>query len=195
MPDTLPYLRLHPRDFFSDPDFIAMTNEQAGAYIRLFCMAWLSDPPGTLPNDDERLAALCQANAMAWGGIKAAVMAPFRLIDGRWHHPLQRREYESATQFRERQSDNAKRGWEARKGSHRTATAMPPHTSGNAKPMPPSPSPSPSKERARAFTALGEERPANCDDATWDGVCRAHATEKARRDRNAEAARQNGFHA
>lgn len=182
----LPYLRMHPRDFFSDPNFIAMTNEQAGAYIRLFCMAWLSDPPGTLPNDDDRLAALCQANAMAWSGMKTAVMAPFVLKDGRWHHPLQTREYAETMAYRTRQSDNATKGWQ-RRGK---ATAMPPHQSGIATAMPPSPSPSPEKYSARAQSSpLGPKKPEGIDDATWEGIQIAERTKQ----RNAEAiARQNG---
>lgn len=180
--NDLPYLRLHPRDFYSDPDFIAMTNEQAGAYIRLFCLAWLSDPPGTLPNDDERLASLCQANAMAWSGMRVAVMAPFRLIEGRWHHPLQKRELEATAQFRERQSSNAKRGWEIRK-------SMPPHSSGIATAMPPSPSPLPTKTSARApYSREDEEIIAN-DPATRMAL-EAAAKVKARND--AARARQNG---
>lgn len=168
-PDSLPYLRMHPRDFFCD--IVHMTNEQAGAYARLYCMAWLGSPIGTLPDDDERLATIAGVHAMAWRGIKAAVMEPFRLIDGRWHHPHQTGEAGKAIAFSERQRANANMRW---------------HGSGNAKPMPPSPSPSPVKS-ARASGTI------NLPPEAIEGM-RQLAELKAQREERRRLARQNGAH-
>ena len=74
-----PFFAFYPADFASDINVEAMTAEQVGVYILLLCKAWQHDPPGTLPNDDERLARWGRITPARWQEIKAGVLAAFTL--------------------------------------------------------------------------------------------------------------------
>lgn len=56
--DKPPSFQFYPRDFLSSGAVTMMTPEARGGYVMLLCHAWLSDDPGTLPDDDSALAAL-----------------------------------------------------------------------------------------------------------------------------------------
>jgi uncharacterized protein YdaU (DUF1376 family) len=44
----------------------------------LLCNAWLEDPQGTLPDDDEELAALARVSMEEWKAIKPVLMSAFQ---------------------------------------------------------------------------------------------------------------------
>jgi uncharacterized protein YdaU (DUF1376 family) len=51
-----PAFQLYARDFLTSEKIQLMPLEAVGAYIILLCQAWISDPIGTLPDDDAALA-------------------------------------------------------------------------------------------------------------------------------------------
>lgn len=51
----LPYFKLYPADFLSDPPVIAMSDEELGFYWRCLLVAWLDDG---IPEDRKALAKL-----------------------------------------------------------------------------------------------------------------------------------------
>ncbi|MBA1156913.1 DUF1376 domain-containing protein [Microvirga mediterraneensis] len=64
-------------------DTAHLTNEEHGAYLRLLMFAWRS-PDCALPDDDVKLARMLGLTAKKWASLKVAVMAFWRLEDGRW---------------------------------------------------------------------------------------------------------------
>jgi uncharacterized protein YdaU (DUF1376 family) len=53
-----PAFQFYPRDFIASRTVALMSPEARGGYIMLLCHAWLSDDPGTLPDDDRVLSVL-----------------------------------------------------------------------------------------------------------------------------------------
>jgi uncharacterized protein YdaU (DUF1376 family) len=92
-----PFFAFYPADFANDINVEAMSTRAVGAYILLLCKAWQSDPPGSLPNNDQILARLARLDAVEWAEVSAGVLACFELrTDGRLHQPRLRREYDKA---------------------------------------------------------------------------------------------------
>ncbi|MEK7952804.1 DUF1376 domain-containing protein [Luteolibacter soli] len=101
-----PAFQFYPQDFLVGTAIF--TAEQAGAYIRFLCYQW---EHGALPDDIETLARLggCHGNAVASVRAKFDVGADGLLRNARLE---QIRNEQKA--FRDRQSQNAKNGWEKR---------------------------------------------------------------------------------
>jgi len=55
-----PAFQYYPKDFLSSRKVTVMSAEQVGAYWLICSHAWLSTPPGTLPDDDQLLARLAR---------------------------------------------------------------------------------------------------------------------------------------
>lgn len=92
-----PFFAFYPADFANDINVEAMSTLAVGAYILLLCKAWQSDPPGSLPSNDQILARLARLDAVAWAEVRAEVLACFELrTDGRLHQARLRREYDRA---------------------------------------------------------------------------------------------------
>ena len=81
-----PSFQFYPRDLLTSRTVLAMTLEERGAYLFLLSHAWLSDQPGTLPNDPRLLAALSGAGER-WSSIAPSVLAAFTILDGRLVQP------------------------------------------------------------------------------------------------------------
>jgi len=136
-----PAFQLYARDFLTGTTFF--TAEQVGAYIRLLCHQWES---GSIPNNETIIAQVtgCQNNGLA------SVMKKFEVgDDGNLRNARLEKVRSDQLRFREKQSQNAKDGWEkrknetseiakpsAKKGAKRKPRPMPP-------PMPDGCSPSP----------------------------------------------------
>lgn len=105
------FFAFYPADFANDIHVEAMSTLQVGAYVLLLCKAWQSDPPASLPNDDQILARLARVDAVIWQEIKAGVLVPFRLgTDGKLHSKRLRQEYEAAQKRMRIAKENGRKG-------------------------------------------------------------------------------------
>jgi uncharacterized protein YdaU (DUF1376 family) len=80
-PARRPWFKFCPDDWLADPEISAMSAEQEGAYHRLLCYAWKSEPACTLPNDQRTLAKLSRLERR-WTKLAAAILAQFEETDG-----------------------------------------------------------------------------------------------------------------
>lgn len=115
-----PFFAFYPADFAGDINVEAMSTLAVGAYILLLCKAWQSDPPGSLPNNDQTLARLARLSAVEWAEVSAAVLACFELRpDGRLHQARLRAEYDKAISVMKAKRKGGQKGAEvtnARRG-------------------------------------------------------------------------------
>lgn len=123
-----PAFLFYPSDFSSDGKVEAMTTEQVGAYILMLCKAWMEEPAGSIPNDDQILARWARMDAVQWAGNKQAVLSPFTLgTDCRWHQKRMRLEYDTLCAVRKRREKAGKKAAAERwmnKGENANRTAI-----------------------------------------------------------------------
>ena len=81
--DRPPSFQFYPADFLADMPVMLMTPEQRGGYISLLCHAWLSDNPGTLPNDD-RILAILSGLGDRWEACREPIAKAFRVTTHYW---------------------------------------------------------------------------------------------------------------
>lgn len=79
--NPFPYMPLYPRDLMADPHVRAMRLDEFGAYIRLLTVAWDEEPVGTLPNDEETLAAYAGVPLALWQRMCVRVLRPFKISE------------------------------------------------------------------------------------------------------------------
>ena len=97
MPKSYPYFPFYPDDFLSDSAVRRMRSPAIGVYAVLLCIAWRSDPPGTLPNDDEAIRDWVRFDGddEEWECIKTQFMRAFVVgSDGRLHQKRMELEYQ-----------------------------------------------------------------------------------------------------
>lgn len=86
--DKAPAFQYYPKDLLSSQKVSVMSAEEFGANWLLASHAWLSEPPGTLPNDDRLLSKLARVTEEFFREHKDVIMSPFRLRDDNtWEHP------------------------------------------------------------------------------------------------------------
>ena len=101
----------------------AMTPEEVGGYIRLLCHQWDS---GSVPNDDKAIGAITRWTLDAIASIRHK----FGISeDGTLKNARLERVRADQVEYRLKQSENAKKGWN---GSGRTARRMRRHSDGIA---------------------------------------------------------------
>jgi len=125
-----PAFSFYPKDFMADT--ILLNTEQVGAYWLLCCAAWVGLPgfeQGYLPSDTVSLAAITRLAPERWGQISPAVMAHFRLEDGRYFHKRLLQELHRQQQKSQTAKGSAERRWN---GCERIAKALPTQGEGNA---------------------------------------------------------------
>ena len=117
------FFAFYPKDFADDIDVCSMSTLAVGAYILLLCKSWQSDPPCSLPNDDQILARLARLDAVSWAEVRSGVLSPFTMeADGsRWHQKRLRTEYNKAVAAMKQRSERARKGGQA-KHANRTAS-------------------------------------------------------------------------
>ena len=114
-----PYFPQYVNDFLADVS--GWPVEAVGAYARLQCQAWRDQPVGSLSNDDEVLALKAGVSLVVWREIRPIVLSLCRTgTDGRVHFPRLRTAFEEHRRYSKSRSENAKRGWDKRKGESRT---------------------------------------------------------------------------
>lgn len=75
--------RLHsaaiPNPYETPTNTTNLRSRGVAAYVFLLCQAWLEDPPATLPNDDDELAAMARISRAEWDAIKPILMPALKL--------------------------------------------------------------------------------------------------------------------
>ena len=112
----LPYIPLNVSDFLADDKVALMNTEEVGAYILLLCRAWQQDPPGTLPNNDEYLAAWARCSVLKWNQLKPMVMKPFRFDEDGWHMDRMIKDHNQVSGTLQKRREAAVKGAQARWG-------------------------------------------------------------------------------
>lgn len=125
---TAPSFQFYPSDFLASSKVDDMSMTERGIYITLLCKCWLDNG---LPNDMRRLAKMVGMKQPQFERVwsNGLVSECFHLAGGKFHNKRLDIERQKQKANRQRQSDNAKAGWQKRG----TAAAMPPHQSGNAR--------------------------------------------------------------
>jgi uncharacterized protein YdaU (DUF1376 family) len=127
-----PAFQFFPRDFLSSPKVDRMAMPERGAYITLLCRCWLDNG---LPTDLTELAHFCRMKPAQFDRMwkSGKIRECFHERGGKLHNERLDAERRKQTSYRQRQSDNAKAGWQSRGN----ATALPDidqqHASGNAR--------------------------------------------------------------
>src|ERR1700722_1388656 len=103
-----PAFQLYARDFLTSEKVQLMPLEAVGAYILLLCQAWLSDPPGTLPDDDAALAIFSRLGDR-WPEFKAQLCACFSSANGRLVSDRLHKGFLELEQYRQKQSEGGKK--------------------------------------------------------------------------------------
>jgi uncharacterized protein YdaU (DUF1376 family) len=118
-----PAFQFFPRDFLSSPKVDRMAMVERGAYITLLARCWLDNG---LPTDMKDLAHYCRMKPSQfermWSNGK--IHECFYERGGKFHNERLDIERLKQKANRQRQSDNAKAGWEKRG----IAVALPPHS-------------------------------------------------------------------
>lgn len=123
-----PAFQFFPRDFLASPKVDRMAMTERGAYITLLCRCWLDNG---LPTDMGELAYYCRMKPAQFERMwtSGRISQCFTERGGKFHNERLDVERKKQAANRQRQSDNAKSGWQ-RRGS---ASDMPPHKSGIAR--------------------------------------------------------------
>lgn len=79
--ERFPFLPVDVDRLTSDELVEAMSTEEFGAYFLLLCKAWKSEPPCTIPNDDQTLSRWTRVDLKRWVKIRTRVLAPWRQCD------------------------------------------------------------------------------------------------------------------
>lgn len=75
-PDARPFFRFHTTWWMVTT--AGMTTVQVGAFDKLMVHAWMQDPPGSLPDDDQQLAAIAGCPLVEWRQIAPLIRSKFR---------------------------------------------------------------------------------------------------------------------
>lgn len=127
-----PAMMFYFNDFISDGAVDAMTTEEVGAYMRLFCKAWHETPVGTVPDDDAVLSRWARMPDERWRACRGAVLRAFYLgNDGRYHQRRMESEYKKLLVSRRKRSQAAKLAADTRWMPNACDT----HSKGNADAM------------------------------------------------------------
>jgi len=106
-----PAFSFYPKDFVSSPKVQAMTPAEIGSYVLLLCAAWVGDPQGYLPEDDELLRRIARMSPDEWRVARPLIMACFeRDGDGLVYNKRLLRERRRQETHSAVQRENGKRG-------------------------------------------------------------------------------------
>jgi uncharacterized protein YdaU (DUF1376 family) len=109
---TAPYFPKYAKDWLTGEGTRLMTPEQRGAFDWLLCHAWLSEPPCTLPDDEDALAKLSDLGRR-WKTVGAAIRAQFQAfptLPGRIYNPKQFAIFKEMEEHREKRSQAGRKG-------------------------------------------------------------------------------------
>lgn len=106
-------------------DCADMSNEEFGAYVRLFLQSWDANPVGYIPSDDVQLARLARSKSDEWARVKHAVLSRFKLDGkGRMYQKRLLETYQALRRKNKAKSAVAKHAAKARWEKEKHANAM-----------------------------------------------------------------------
>jgi uncharacterized protein YdaU (DUF1376 family) len=103
--DISPAFQWYPKDALSSIRLSMLTLEEEGAYRRALDYCWLH---GSIPADPNKLIRLIGKGCTI--EIAEAIIPMFEVLDGKLYHERLEQERSKQKAFREKQSDNGKRG-------------------------------------------------------------------------------------
>lgn len=109
MPSASAWMPIYLGDYLGKTQ--RLTTEQHGAYLLLIFDYWRNGPP---PADDGVLAQITRLSRPAWRKMKPVIRAFFEERDGKLFHPRIEEELHKAEENKERRTDRARKGAEAR---------------------------------------------------------------------------------
>lgn len=86
-PDRADFMPLHATWWLTSSSVTAWPDRVKVAYITLLCRAWLDEPRGTLPDDDDLLQKLSGQAWTDWHTWKPVLFKSWRVENGRLVHP------------------------------------------------------------------------------------------------------------
>jgi uncharacterized protein YdaU (DUF1376 family) len=102
-----------------------MSNEEFGAYVRLFLQSWDAHPVGYIPSDDVQLARLARSRSDEWARVKTAVLSRFKLDGkGRMYQKRLLETYQALRRKHKAKSAVAKHAAKARWEKEKHANAL-----------------------------------------------------------------------
>lgn len=112
MAERLPYFPMYPLDILNDENVLAMDAETFGFYMKFLLRAWVSDVPGTLPDNRKILAEISGISQRKLSKIFSLIFGKVFLLKGdRWVNPRLLEEAEKAFQLSNKQRDKANKRW------------------------------------------------------------------------------------
>lgn len=79
-----PAFKFYPSDFWASPDVQTMDLHEVGAYISLLSAAWLSERPGCLKHEDEKLRRWARMTREQWTESRDLLLSKFPVIEEGW---------------------------------------------------------------------------------------------------------------
>lgn len=107
-----PYMKFFWGDYFKSTRHL--TRDQHGAYLMLIGEAWRLG--GTLPDDDQKLAAWAICTPAEWAEIKPIIMEFFALRRGKWVHDRVREELASYQTTSRKRKEAGRKGGSVKPG-------------------------------------------------------------------------------
>lgn len=104
-----PAFQFYPKDWLSDPNVIAMTAIERGAYIQLLATMWISDGCH-LKDDPEYLARVAQVDKV----VITSLYPCFKVVKGWLRHKRLDQERQKQQEYRTKCSEAGKKGMQSR---------------------------------------------------------------------------------
>lgn len=118
-----PSFQFYVKDFVSDRNVQAMTNEEVGVYIKLLCFMW-EDENCCLPDDKDYLAKISHSN----NSVITNLYHTFKLVNGVLRHKRLDVERNRQDQHRLKRSEGGQKGmasrWKKAKQSQKNKIAI-----------------------------------------------------------------------
>lgn len=121
-----PYFKLYPKHLLADEDTQIMDATEFGAYVLLLCIAWHSEPPCTIPNDEERLSRLARLSPDEWADRRAIILAPWTENGDRFVQKRLLREFQEMEKAHATRSESGRLGGSKAKRKKRSSKAKAP---------------------------------------------------------------------
>lgn len=103
---SAPAFQFYPKQWLGDDKVMLMSWAARGMHFHLMCISWQQDPPCTLPDDDEMIAAWL-GHPENFEALKTQIFRAWKKEDGRWLQSGLLKEFQKQTAYRESRSKNA----------------------------------------------------------------------------------------
>jgi len=113
-----PSVQWYVKDFIMGTSMMSLA--ELGAYTRLLFLAWDQEPCATLPDDEEKIRRMANADKDEWKQIREAVMEKFpksSQFKGRRINNRLREQFDEVEEYADKMSERGKKGAAKRWGT------------------------------------------------------------------------------